>query len=180
MSNIYLARMWRGEEKLWKAFWLWPIVNGIILLVVTFGIHIFVIPVVDTLVFEVFWVLYTIWLTIAIWRCAKNSTPVWRVLARFLTAFMLVGGVFSFAMHFIAPELKDKDPITALEELKKDFSAPGVAPNPEASPAVSALVNKLEECGKRFDDYYREKKLDPAAYPNEKADYASKCAMETK
>jgi hypothetical protein len=96
-----IKKAWRGEEKLWKVFWLLGLVVPFI-----FGILIrmlaFVSPLIGLL--ELLIIPYTIWWMIACWKCAWNSTSkTWGILARVyivlsilvIPLLILIGGVLA-------------------------------------------------------------------------------------
>jgi hypothetical protein len=77
----YVCAAWRGEEHLWLAYWIYGVVGGN---VIGYGFGLLPIdtnPIVGLLVL-VAAVAYFIWMNVAIWRCAKNSTVIWSFLAR--------------------------------------------------------------------------------------------------
>lgn len=162
MSNIYLARMWRGEEKLWKAFWLWPFVNGLLIALTVLGLGEVTgqgyLAIAESPPYAVLMLAYSIWLAVAIWRCARNSKPIWRVLARFFQVLFVLGSAYGVYEAIIEPP--SKDPFQRMLE---------------ASPlnAVPIAV-----CKGKFDDYYRQNKHDPDAYPAEREQYVIECVEE--
>lgn len=199
-ESNFLSRMWRGEEKLWKAFWLWPIVIGLILAVIVYGIGVFTgkgyFGIIATPAYNVAMAVYWVWLTIAVWRCGKNSKAIWRVLSRIVMVLGTAAMLFVAAQSILSPQPAMNPfaqlekgipaaPVAATSPVAEPVTVPAAAPAapaaaPAGTPATAPVADKAVECGKRFDDYYRENKLDPNAYPNEKADYMTKCAVEVK
>ena len=78
-------RAWRGEQPLWKVFWVYGVVTSSVL--VTFYIIAFY---VDRIALRQVLLLcfapYTTWILISVWRCANNTEErIWGLFARFLT-----------------------------------------------------------------------------------------------
>ena len=76
---------WRGEQPLWKVFWVYGVVTSSVL--VTFYIIAFY---VDRIALRQVLLLcfapYTAWILISVWRCANNTEErIWGLFARFLT-----------------------------------------------------------------------------------------------
>jgi hypothetical protein len=76
---------WRGQQPLWKVFWLYGVVVSSALI----GTYLFAF-VVDQVALRQILVIcfapYTAWLLVSIWRCANNTHELlWSTLARFLT-----------------------------------------------------------------------------------------------
>lgn len=75
------GRFWRGDERLWRAFWLfwfaggWAVSVVVSLLVQSVGL--------PPLAAIALLMLYTVWAGVAVWRCAFNvKTRFWGYLAR--------------------------------------------------------------------------------------------------
>lgn len=78
-------RAWRGEEPLWKVFWLYGVAvsSGVVgtYIVAFYDGHVllrqFLLPC---------FAAYTFWILVSVWRCADNTKEkFWGMLARFLT-----------------------------------------------------------------------------------------------
>jgi hypothetical protein len=75
-------RAWHGEEPLWKVFWVYGVLASV-------GLALFYLLAMDEKRVVMQQVLlmalagYTVWILVAIWRCAENSR--WGALARGLT-----------------------------------------------------------------------------------------------
>ena len=78
-------RAWRGEQPLWKVFWIYGVVTSSVLItlyVIAFYADRAALRQVLLLCFA----LYTAWILISVWRCANNTEErVWGLFARFLT-----------------------------------------------------------------------------------------------
>ena len=95
----FLRKYWKGEEKLWKVFWIWTLiphvifhflqesigetsggVNLILLMWIPFGI-------------------YAVWILISLWRCSPNvGWSGFKVLARIFV--ILEGFIFGIVLLF--------------------------------------------------------------------------------
>lgn len=78
-------RAWRGEQPLWKVFWVYGVATSSVL--ITFYIVAFY---VDRVALRQALLLcfapYTGWILVSVWRCANNAMEkIWGVFARFLT-----------------------------------------------------------------------------------------------
>ena len=78
-------RAWRGEEPLWKVFWVYGVATSFII------VALYIIAFYDgrTVLRQVLlpcFATYTAWILISVWRCASNTNEkIWGTLARFLT-----------------------------------------------------------------------------------------------
>jgi hypothetical protein len=87
-ASVFFAaeiRAWRGEEPLWKVFWVYGVATSVmivVLYVVAFydghmALRQILLPCFAT---------YTAWILVSVWRCADNTEEkLWSTLARFLT-----------------------------------------------------------------------------------------------
>lgn len=78
------VRAWYGQEPLWKVFWGYGVLASSIMI----GLYALATMQGRILVEQlllVFFAGYTVWILVAVWRCAANSDPLWRTLARSLT-----------------------------------------------------------------------------------------------
>lgn len=115
LANI-IQRQWKGEEPLWKAFWVYGMMVG------TFLDTILLLGMGSTLEEEftneedfeliflavdfyavslsfVFFLTYAVWNFVSVWRCARNTEkPVWRWSARgfyiFCLLYPVIGGIW--------------------------------------------------------------------------------------
>ena len=95
----YVSAAWRGEEHLWLAYWIYGIVVGN---VIAFGLDLLPIdshPILGLVVLPAV-VAYFIWMNVAIWRCAKNSTAIWCFLARVSVAITVAIAPWEFYKGF--------------------------------------------------------------------------------
>lgn len=78
-------RAWRGEELLWKVFWIYGVATSIAIVIV------YVVAFYDgrmalRQVLLPCFAGYTAWILVSVWRCASNTNEkLWSTLARFLT-----------------------------------------------------------------------------------------------
>ena len=87
IANFFTAevRAWRGEEPLWKVFWVYGVTTSatvVVLYIVAFYDGRIALRQVLLPCFAA----YTAWILISVWRCANNTEEkLWGMLARFLT-----------------------------------------------------------------------------------------------
>ncbi len=78
-------RAWRGEQPLWKVFWVYGVAASCAIAALYFG----AMAAGHTLLRQFLLVVlaaYTSWIVVSVWRCADNTTEhIWGTLARFLT-----------------------------------------------------------------------------------------------
>jgi hypothetical protein len=86
-------RSWRGVEPLWKVFWLSGVgCSGIIAAFYAAAVYTGRIALQQVLL--LCFAVYTVWILIAVWRCAPNSrTKQWALLARLLTVAWAVNAL---------------------------------------------------------------------------------------
>ena len=99
-----VGECWRGERPLGVVFW--GYYTGFISAYATvLGLLVYFLPKPLKLFIAIpgvlFLLTYTVWILVSIWRCAKNSKPVWRVFARIWVVWLVVGGAGIFAATWI-------------------------------------------------------------------------------
>lgn len=78
-------RAWRGEQPLWKVFWLYGVATGSALVAI-YVIAFLVDRVALRQILLLCFAPYTAWVLVSVWRCANNTHEhLWGLLARFLT-----------------------------------------------------------------------------------------------
>ena len=78
-------RAWRGQEPLWKVFWLQGVATSSILIAI-YGFAFLVERVALRQALVICFAPYTAWTLVSVWRCANNTREAfWGMLARFLT-----------------------------------------------------------------------------------------------
>lgn len=89
----FIKRAWKGEEKLWKVFWLYGVVGGFLLnFVVGLAIG-------KGMVGFLVQLPYAIWIMVSEWRCAWNaSAKFWGVIVRILVVFGVIGYILLAVM----------------------------------------------------------------------------------
>ena len=102
---------WNGQASLAKAFWLvyvvfGAIVGGIILL----GFRLFDPSLIHNTMtnkeayisfknlYQTICLPYTVYSAVCVWRCAVNSSTIWKILARIVVVFGVIGGVAGLYM----------------------------------------------------------------------------------
>ena len=116
----WIKRTWLGEEKLWMVFWIYGVVGGSVVqflcdelvAVGLVGRPILVVP-----------MLYDIWASIVIWKCASNTNQqIWGTLARSLAVLSLIGVPLSgFNLFFGSGAMPSSD-----EQAETDHKKAGV------------------------------------------------------
>ena len=90
-----IKECWRGERPLGVVFWGYYVVFFFTFLL-SFGLLVAALPEPLRLIVVVPGVLfllpYNVWILVSIWRCARNSKPIWKVLARIWVVMVIVGG----------------------------------------------------------------------------------------
>jgi len=78
-------RAWRGEEPLWKIFWVYGVAaSGVLIVLYVLGFYLDRIALRQMLV--PCFAAYTAWILVSVWRCANNTREkFWGMLARLLT-----------------------------------------------------------------------------------------------
>jgi len=118
----FIKRSWRGEEKLWRVFWLYYMLGELIffmfLYLIMFLISIVVTsepPFLIILVYVIPVFGYFIWIIVSLWKCAFNTNwKGWGYLIRILATTVVVcffGGV----LMGILQGIKDRQEKIALE-----------------------------------------------------------------
>jgi hypothetical protein len=76
---------WRGEQPLWKVFWLYGVAaSGVLIAIYVLAFLVEAVALRQILV--LCFAPYTAWILVSIWRCSNNvREQFWRILARFLT-----------------------------------------------------------------------------------------------
>jgi hypothetical protein len=150
----WIISAWRGEERLWKVFWIYGVLLSIILTVIQFVALKF--GAVANITLLVIRIIYSIWLLVAQWRCAFNAKwTVWSYVIRIFIILGILGFVlgFVFGSSLVSPtaikalkcgkELQEysqqggKD----IEEFKKNCLEGKV--KPEANLAVEAVTEAV-------------------------------------
>ncbi len=78
-------RAWRGEQPLWKVFWVYGVATSGVL--ITFYVIAFYVDrVALRQVLLLCFAFYTAWILVSVWRCANNTEErIWGLFARLLT-----------------------------------------------------------------------------------------------
>src|SRR5664279_2270012 len=78
-------RAWRGEQPLWKVFWVYGVVtSGVLITFYVIAFYVDRIALRQILLFC--FAPYTAWILISVWRCANNTEErIWGLFARLLT-----------------------------------------------------------------------------------------------
>jgi hypothetical protein len=86
---LIVQRAWLGRERLWIAYWLYWVLGGTLLSLWSMVLSEDSSPF-HALIFLFVFVSYFIWSGVAVWRCSKNSTSKWAVVARAVVVIAIV------------------------------------------------------------------------------------------
>lgn len=190
----FLKRPWRGEEKLWKVFWLYGVVGGILInLVVGLALGEGIIGLLVQLPF-------TIWIMVSEWRCAWNAgAKFWGYIVRVLVILSVIGYLFMMvavtglmALGGALSSFKvNGAPTTSSPVTPSAPSAPNALPvspaeappataaptTSNAAPAVAAPTASPAQaaCEKRMADYAIANHGDPKAYIAQNQAWLQQC-----
>jgi hypothetical protein len=79
------VRAWRGEEPLWKVFWIYGVATSV-MIVALYVVAFYDGRIALRQVLLPCFAAYTAWILVSVWRCASNTEEkLWSTLARFLT-----------------------------------------------------------------------------------------------
>lgn len=130
----FVKRAWRGEEKLWKIFWIFGVAFGFaynyLLSLFSGG--------------AVFWALvalfivYDIWLSVALWRCAFNSgLKIWGYIARIIAVILIIMYIGAAAATVFGGKQ-----IAVLDECQKQMETEARAQNVELQTYIHQHINE--------------------------------------
>ena len=92
MNNIIVS-MWRGEQPLWKVFWVWGLgltlfiwLSSYLATVKGFALMWWVAVFIITLPVNVWWL-------VSVWRCSNNTKLIWQILARFMVVISAINTI---------------------------------------------------------------------------------------
>lgn len=106
-----IKRAWNGEEKLWKVFWLYNVLGGI---VISFLVSL--VPIIGILLC----IIYFVWNTVSLWRCAWNaSIKLWGYILRVLIIFC----VLVIPLGIILGGMQKAKELITQAECRKEFQA---------------------------------------------------------
>lgn len=108
MVSLFV-RGWKGQASLAAAFWLVYVLFGIIIALIITLIFSLVVPDFNYQLYQdkimAIQFPYTLFSAICVWRCAKNSTFIWRLLARIIVVLGVLGGIFNIIHAFTRPHV---------------------------------------------------------------------------
>lgn len=191
----FIKRALRGEEKLWKVFWICgfvvPVIAGLLLGIVLSLLPLLAIP------FGLLWLAYIIWWLVATWRCAYNAeAKIWGHLARVYT---LLGPVLVVVGLLVGGVLVGQDLITAAEcrkQMNEEAAVQGVDPKAYAHKHVNeclkakgsemrlnrtpegATPESITACEAIFKAEATKRNQDPGAFRALHGDAFQKCVFE--
>lgn len=143
----WMKRALRGEEMLWKVFWIYGIVFGLVLAGLRFAVISFS-PMASMPLLGV-QLVYLVWISISIWRCAFNvDWHGWGYIARILVVLGILGAIAGLWMEHVGSSHANLQPATmagrsngtgAAKHTPMDSPAPA-EDEEDMSPAQAAMV----------------------------------------
>jgi len=171
-----IRESWRGERPLYEIFWI-VYFGGYMVFMLVFLVGFWLLPESFSdfilIPFLFFIAVYTIWAFVSIWRCAKNSKPVYQILARGWIVLSIVSVIIKIPINYQRyNEQEEKAKVkvasaqiwllgTALDTLRLD-----VGRYPTTQEGLEALIRQPGSL-ERWDGSYLKKEvpLDPWGRP---------------
>lgn len=94
-----IRRLWRGEERLWIAYWLFGVLGGWVVATIVSNLVVFNLA--PPLIGAVLMILYACFTAVAIWRCAFRVN--WRPFAYAARAIVIISAaalIYEFGKGF--------------------------------------------------------------------------------
>jgi len=92
------VQSWKGQASLAKAFWLVYVVIGLVIGIIV-GILVYKMshasPEYQQNLSRAIMFPYTLFASICVWRCGKNSMMLWNILAKIIVVLGILGGLYS-------------------------------------------------------------------------------------
>ena len=154
-----IKKAWRGEEKLWKVYWLYSVLGGIAVSVM-FGVVLNIVAALLGLgpvhyIGIAFMLAFYVWSTVSIWRCAWNvKVKFWGYLVRIFIVLGLIG---------------------LATQIVQLVTAPPKAPASMTSTLTVTAPTAMDDCEKRMTDYAVQNNADPKAYIAQNQTYLQQC-----
>lgn len=142
-----IKRAWKGQEKLWKVWWLYGV-----LVVIALALMQKMLPMVPLMVFVVVRLLYSLWWYVAAWRCAWNaSAKFWGILVRILVVLSAVGTIGAAVMMFTGKDLsggKSREWLAAAK-CRQQMSVQAEAQGIDPSAYIDQHRDQFDACTQR-------------------------------
>lgn len=141
----WVKRAWRGEEKLWKVYWVYGIfIPWIAYLVLVYGPwQLYKKPIITYAHFEAIDYIYSLLWIVALWRCAPNANEEsWMMLARIMASLFYLY-LLIFAMEIFS-DLEGKR--YAVEGCKKWVSESARSEGISAEQFVTKYKKYVDGC----------------------------------
>lgn len=122
----WIRRSWRGEERLWKVYWFYAGLAGLVVALLSF-----IFSSISTsldFVGSILQFVYFVWAAVALWRCAFNAE--WSGWG-YLTRGIVIGSVFFTILGYGCSFLFEEDMLATPEcrmEMQKYFEGGGTDP----------------------------------------------------
>lgn len=109
MLMDWMKRAWNGQERLWKVFWIYGAVAGLIAGVINFAL-VFAAGKVVSQAFSALMIVYWVFIAVSEWRCAFNvSWRGWGYIVRFLVILGAIVQIYNVYALFFAKSSPDMD-----------------------------------------------------------------------
>lgn len=184
----FIGRAWRGEEKLWKVFWLYGVVGGIVLqtlITVLAGVGGMFLAIPGLILMLAF----AVWNIVSVWRCAWNAkAKVWGYIVRvlcvlsglsYVSTLLAVGG-----MMFVGSAVKS-GAVNITPAAVTAPAVPGNAPSPAPAAPVAAPMPPMaapaapapaySPCEKQMADFALANGVDPKTYIAQNQAWLAQC-----
>lgn len=139
----FIKRAWNGQEKLWKVYWLYGVLLGIVAQVIFLGLEILSaiggFYIVACVLATLLLLAYAVWSNVALWRCAWNAKATfWGYVVRILVVISAITYAFMFK-GLLMGMLMSEPAVTPSTAPVVEMS-PAAAPAPVVSDAIPAAA----------------------------------------
>lgn len=192
----FIKRAWKGQEKLWKVFWLYGFL-GVILLNIVLSILTSALGSMGSIVAAVITLTFALWNLVSCWRCAWNvGAKFWGVIVRILVVISAIVyllmiltmaglsiGVSSMmdaqkamikSQAIVAPvaPTSSSSPVVPTPAAPQPVPPQAATPTPDTAPAP---IPTMDACEKRMYDYAVQNGADAKAYVAQNQAYLTEC-----
>jgi len=163
----WIGRAWRGEERLWKVYWIYGWVVGVVFNIISNVIE----NKIGTILLGVVAIIYLIWLLVAEWRCAFNADwKFWSYVVRVLVIICVIGFILAIGLAIVG--LFVGGPLPAHSD------APVVAAPTGEKPSWDSYY--LDGCKQTMTDYAKQNNIDPEQYISQNQAWLQECVQAYK
>ena len=178
----FIKRAWSGQEKLWKVYWLYAMLLGIVAQVVLYGLQMVAaiggFGMIARIFAMVLFLAYAVWCNVSLWRCAWNAkAKIWGYIVRIIVVISAISYFFmvkSLLPLMISDAPSDSAEMHATVTPGAAPASPAVVANPSAPGVVPAAATP-DACEKRMTDFAVQNHADPIAYVAQNQAYLQQC-----